>query len=95
MVKKTKTIKEYESMTLAELRSEAQDLKLGNFIELPKRELIIEILKKATNDEGFVFIERRGWSVCFRRSSVAACPCRRLAGRWGFATWSGSAAWRV
>ena len=57
MVKKTKTIKEYESMTLAELRSEAQDLKLGNFMELPKRELIIEILKKATNDEGFVFVE--------------------------------------
>ncbi len=57
MIKKNKTIKEYESMTLAELRTEAQNLKLENFIELPKRELIIEILKRSTNDEGFVFVE--------------------------------------
>lgn len=57
MVKKSKSIKEYESMTLAELRNEAQDLKLENFTELPKRELIIEILKKSTNEEGFVFVE--------------------------------------
>lgn len=57
MIKKNKTIKEYELMTLAELRTEAQNLKLENFIELPKRELIIEILKKSTNDEGFVFVE--------------------------------------
>jgi transcription termination factor Rho len=57
MVKKTKSIKEYEQMNLADLRSEAQDLKLENFMELPKRELIIEILKKSTNDEGFVFVE--------------------------------------
>lgn len=57
MIKKNKTIKEYESMTLAELRTEAQNLKLENFIELPKRELIIEILKRSTNDDGFVFVE--------------------------------------
>ena len=57
MVKKAKTIKEYESMTLAELRVEAQDLKMENFMELPKRELIIEILKKLTEDEGYVFVE--------------------------------------
>ena len=57
MVKKTKSIKEYEQMNLADLRSEAQDLKLENFMELPKRELIIEILKKSTDDEGFVFVE--------------------------------------
>ena len=57
MVKKSKTIKEYEQMNLADLRSIAQDLKLENFIELPKRELIIEILKKSTNGEGLVEIE--------------------------------------
>jgi len=55
MVKKIKkTIKDYESMTLADIRAEAQNLKLENFMELPKRELIIEILKKNSNDEGFV-----------------------------------------
>lgn len=57
MVKKDKTIKDYEEMNLADLRSIAQDLKLENFMELPKRELIIEILKKSTKDEGSVFIE--------------------------------------
>jgi len=57
MVKKDKTIKDYEEMNLADLRSIAQDLKLENFMELPKRELIIEILKKSTRDEGSVFIE--------------------------------------
>jgi len=54
MVKKTKTIKEYEEMTLADIRKEAQELKLENFMELPKRDLIIEVLKKKSNDEGFV-----------------------------------------
>lgn len=54
MVKKSKTIKEYEEMTLADIRKEAQELKLGNFMELPKRELIIEVLKKRSNEEGFV-----------------------------------------
>jgi len=57
MVNKTKGIKEYEQMNLADLRSEAQELKLENFMELPKRELIIEILKKATNEDGYVFVE--------------------------------------
>ncbi|HOV34848.1 MAG TPA: transcription termination factor Rho [Candidatus Dojkabacteria bacterium] len=57
MVKKVKTIREYEAMTLAELRTEAQTLGIENFMELPKRELIIEILKKSTNDEGFVFVD--------------------------------------
>jgi len=55
MVKKTsKTIKDYEAMTLADIRAEAQDLKLIDFMELPKRELIIEILKKNSNEEGYV-----------------------------------------
>lgn len=57
MVKKAKTIKDYEAMNLAELRSVAQDLKLEDFMELPKRELIIEILKKSTKDDGHVFVE--------------------------------------
>ncbi len=57
MVKKDKTIKDYEEMNLADLRSIAQDLKLENFMELPKRELIIEILKKSTKEDGSVFIE--------------------------------------
>lgn len=57
MVNKTKTIKEYESMTLAQLRSEAKNLEMEGFMELPKRELIIEILKKSTADEGFVFVD--------------------------------------
>jgi transcription termination factor Rho len=57
MVQKAKTIKDYEVMNLADLRSIAQDLKIENFMELPKREIIIEILKKSTKDEGFVFVE--------------------------------------
>jgi transcription termination factor Rho len=57
MVKKAKTIKDYEAMNLAELRSIAQDLKLEDFMELPKRELIIEILKKSTKEDGHVFVE--------------------------------------
>jgi len=57
MVKKDKTIKDYEEMNLADLRSLAQDLNLEDFMELPKRELIIEILKKSTKEEGSVFIE--------------------------------------
>ncbi len=55
MVKKSsRTIKDYEAMTLADIRAEAQEIKLENFMELPKRELIIEILKKNSNNEGFV-----------------------------------------
>ncbi|HRY22520.1 MAG TPA: transcription termination factor Rho [Candidatus Dojkabacteria bacterium] len=57
MVKKDKTIKDYEEMNLADLRSVAQDLKIEDFMELPKRELIIEILKKSTKEDGSVFIE--------------------------------------
>jgi ABC-type polysaccharide transport system permease subunit len=46
MVNKTKSIKEYEEMTLAQLRVEAKKLGLEDFMELQKRELIFEILKK-------------------------------------------------
>lgn len=57
MVNKTKSIKEYEAMTLGELRSEAKKVALDGYMELPKRELIIEILKKQTSNDGFVFVE--------------------------------------
>lgn len=57
MVNKIKSIKEYEEMTLAQLRVEAKNLGLEDFMELQKRELIFEILKKITSDEGFVFVE--------------------------------------
>ncbi len=57
MVKKDKTIKDYEEMNLADLRSIAQDLKLEDFMELPKRELIIEILKKSTKEDGSVLLK--------------------------------------
>ena len=40
MVNKTKSIKEYEEMTLAQLRVEAKKLGLEDFMELQKRELI-------------------------------------------------------
>ncbi|MDX9739294.1 MAG: transcription termination factor Rho [Candidatus Dojkabacteria bacterium] len=57
MVNRTKSIREYESMTLAQLRSEAKKIELDNFMELQKRELIFEILKKSTANEGFVFVD--------------------------------------
>ncbi len=57
MVKKTKTIQELENMTLAELRIEAKDIGLEDFMELPKRELIIEILQKVSEKDGYVIVE--------------------------------------
>jgi len=57
MVNKTKSIREYEQMTLAMLRAEANKIGLEDFMELQKRELMIEILKKSTSDEGFVFVD--------------------------------------
>jgi len=57
MVNKTKSIKEYEEMTLAQLRVEAKKHGLEDFMELQKRELIFEILKKITADEGYILVE--------------------------------------
>ena len=57
MVNKTKSIKEYEEMTLAQLRVEAKKHGLEDFMELQKRELIFEILKKISADEGYIFVE--------------------------------------
>ena len=57
MVKKTKSIQEYESMSLAELRKEAKEYSLDNYMELPKRELLLEVLKKKTEKDGYIDVE--------------------------------------
>lgn len=51
------TIKDLEQQTLAQLRTRAKDLGMQDFMELPKRDLIIEILKLSTEKEGFIFVE--------------------------------------
>lgn len=56
MVKKTKTIREYEQMTLAQLRDEAKTLGMEDYMEFQKHDLMIEILKKQTEKDGFVFV---------------------------------------
>ncbi|MCA9375293.1 Rho termination factor N-terminal domain-containing protein, partial [Candidatus Dojkabacteria bacterium] len=50
-------IKELESKTLAQLRLMAKDLKMKEFTELRKRDLIIEILKRSSEKEGYIFVE--------------------------------------
>jgi transcription termination factor Rho len=57
MSKKTKSIQEYESMSLAELRKEAKEYELDNYMELPKRELLLEVLKKKTEKDGYIQVE--------------------------------------
>ncbi|MFA6754267.1 MAG: Rho termination factor N-terminal domain-containing protein, partial [Candidatus Dojkabacteria bacterium] len=57
MIKKTKSIQEYESMSLAELRKEAEEFKLENYTELLKRELLLEVLKKKTEKDGYINVE--------------------------------------
>ncbi len=54
MAKTKKTLKDYEAMTLAEVRAEAKALKLENFMELSKRDLTIAILKAQSEKNGFV-----------------------------------------
>ncbi|HHX99658.1 TPA: transcription termination factor Rho, partial [Candidatus Dojkabacteria bacterium] len=54
MAKQKKTLKDYEAMTLAEVRAEAKALKLENFMELSKRDLTIAILKAQSETNGFV-----------------------------------------
>lgn len=51
------TIKDLEQKTLAELRAQAKKLNMEDFMELPKRELMIEILKHSTNKDGYIIIE--------------------------------------
>ena len=57
MIKKTKSIQEYEGMSLAELRKEAKEYSLDNYMELPKRELLLEVLKKKTEKDGYIDVE--------------------------------------
>jgi transcription termination factor Rho len=57
MSKKTKSIQEYESMSLAELRKEAKEYSLDEYMELPKRELLLEVLKKKTEKDGYINVE--------------------------------------
>ena len=57
MIKKSKNIQDYEVMSLAELRVEAAELELENYMDLAKRELLIEVLKKKTEKDGFVIVE--------------------------------------
>ena len=57
MSNKSRTIQEYESMSLAELRKEAKTLQLTDYMELPKRELLIEVLKKHTEKDGYIVVE--------------------------------------
>ncbi len=51
------SIKELEQQTLADLRASAKKLGMKEYMELQKRELIIEILKVSTEKDGYVFVE--------------------------------------
>ncbi|MCD4756368.1 transcription termination factor Rho [bacterium] len=57
MAQKSKNIHDYESMSLAELRKEAGILGLENYMELLKRALLIEVLKKHTEKDGYIIVE--------------------------------------
>jgi transcription termination factor Rho len=51
------SIKELEQQTIAELRDVAKKLNMQDFMELPKRELIVEILRASSEKEGYILIE--------------------------------------
>lgn len=51
------TLRELESKTIADLRIKANDLGMKDFMELPKRDLMIEILKMSSEKDGFIFVE--------------------------------------
>ncbi len=51
------SIKDLEQQTLAQLRAQAKEFGMVDFMELPKRDLMIEILKRQTEKEGFIFVE--------------------------------------
>ncbi|WKZ31446.1 MAG: transcription termination factor Rho [Candidatus Dojkabacteria bacterium] len=50
-------IKELDQKPLSELRNMAKKLNMQEFMELNKRDLIIEILKVSTDKEGFIAVE--------------------------------------
>lgn len=51
------TLKDLESKTIADLRVQAKNLEMKDFMELPKRDLMIEILKRSSEKEGYIFVE--------------------------------------
>lgn len=51
------SIKDLEMKTLADLRKEAKSLGMNDFMELQKRDLIIEILKKSNQSDGSINVE--------------------------------------
>ena len=51
------TIKDLEQKTLAELRVQAKKSGMEDFMELPKRELMIKILKNSSEKNGYIFVE--------------------------------------
>jgi len=51
------TIKDVEQKTLAELRTQAKNLGMKDFMELTKRSLMIGILRASTEKDGYIFIE--------------------------------------
>ncbi|MCA9377183.1 transcription termination factor Rho [Candidatus Nomurabacteria bacterium] len=53
----TMSLKSLEELTIAELRTKAKGLKMQDFMELRKRDLIIEILKASTKQDGFIFVD--------------------------------------
>jgi len=50
-------IKDLEQKTLAQLRAQAKKTGMEDFMELPKRDLMIEILKHSTDKDGYIIIE--------------------------------------
>lgn len=51
------SIRDLEGKTLAELRKLAKKYEMDNFMELQKRELMIEVLRRVSEKEGYIFIE--------------------------------------
>ena len=50
-------LKTLDQKTVAELRALAKELKMKDFLELRKRDLIIEILKQKTEKDGYIYVE--------------------------------------
>jgi transcription termination factor Rho len=50
-------LKELEKKSLAQLRIEAKDLKVPDYMELSPRELLIEIMKKLCEKDGYIQVE--------------------------------------
>ena len=51
------SIKELEQQTIADLRATAKKLGMKDYMELPKRDLMLEILKVSSEKDGYIHIE--------------------------------------